>query len=122
MLDMAGHVDSVFRSVPATRTPYTGTHDADGIFQRTAGAPVPHNVNIQPASDREIQSLAAGGERITDVRRIYVNDGLIAGITPADIWAFDEGHGMQQWKCAAMDCRPWRNYCKLIVVRIDDQG
>lgn len=116
-LDMAGHIDPVFVSVPATRTSNTGGGYVDGIWQNGVAAATTHTVNVQPASDREIEALEKGGERIIDARRIYVNDGIDASISQADIWEFSG----QKWKCHKLDNRPWRNYCKAIVSRIDNQ-
>lgn len=115
-LDMAGMIDPVFKSIPATRTKTTGGY-VNGIWVNGATTITSHTVNIQPATDREIEAIEKGGERILDARRIYVNDGIDASISPSDIWEFDG----QRWKCHKMDNRPWRNYCKAIVSRIDNQ-
>lgn len=115
-IDMGGHIDLVFESVPATRSAMIGSF-VDGIWTETLGVPVPYAVNIQPASDQEIDFLVQGGERITDVRRIYVNDGDIEVIDNKGQWNF---LGLS-WKTVKCDNRPWNNYCKLLVVRIDDQ-
>jgi hypothetical protein len=116
-LDMMGHIDPVFTSIPATRTSNTGGSYVDGIWVGGGAITTPHTVNIQPASDREIETLTKGGERIVDARRIYVNDGIDASISQADIWEF----AGQRYKCHKLDNRPWRNYCKAIVSRIDVQ-
>jgi hypothetical protein len=116
MIDMQGHIDGTFKSVPATRA-VTGGSRVNGIWVETKGAPEPYDVNIQPASDREIDFLARGGERITDVRRVYVNEGNMEAITNNGEWNFLG----QRWKTVKCDNRYWHNYCKLIVVRIDDQ-
>lgn len=120
ILDMAGFVDDTFQSAIATRIPQSGSY-VNGKWQATAGSQEQHSVTIQPVSEREIQNLGKGGERLVDVRRIYVNDGTLASIGPSDIWKFDAGQGLKQWKAIKLDCRPWRNYCKVIVSRIDDQ-
>ena len=120
-LDMAGHVEGEFVSLVVTRTPQPGAYDADGIWQATPGQPVPHSANVQPASDREIANARAVGERITDVRRLYLNDGITPSLAPSDMWQMDVGYGTKNWKTVALDNRPWRNYCKVIVVRLDDQ-
>ena len=116
-LDMRGHIDPVFVSIPATRNSFTGGGYVDGIWQDGVTTVSSHTVTIQPASDREIETLEKGGERIVDARRIYVNDGVLASIQKADTWEFDG----QVWKCHKLDNRPWRNYCKAIMSRIDDQ-
>jgi hypothetical protein len=114
---MRGHIDPVFKSIPATRTGSTGSGYVNGIWVDGTSTTTAHAVTIQPASDREIESIERGGERIVDARRVYVNDGVLASISPADIWDFDG----QLWKCHKLDNRPWRNYCKAIVSRIDNQ-
>lgn len=116
-LDMRGHVDGVFKSIPATRTASTGGDYVDGIWVEGTTTTTPHTVNIQPATDREIDAIEKGGERIVDARRVYVNDGIDASIRESDTWEF----AGQLWKCHKLDNRPWRNYCKAIVSRIDDQ-
>lgn len=77
-----------------------------------------YTVNIQQASDREVDFIRQGGERITDVRRIYINDGEMQLIDQTGVWTFLS----QQWKATACDNRYWRDYCKVIVMRIDDQS
>lgn len=120
-LDMAGHVEGEFISLQAMRIPKGGSYDSNGIWQATEAQPVPHSANVQTASDREIASARAAGERITDMRRIYLNDGITPSIAPSDMWEMNVGFGIETWKTVALDCRPWRNYCKVIVVRLDDQ-
>lgn len=115
-LSMEGQIDDVFRSVPATRTVAGGAR-VNGKW--VPGAPVvtSYAVNIQPAKDREIEFVRNSGHRITDVRRIYINEGDMQGINESGTWQF-EG---QNWKAVAVDNRHWRDYCKCLVVRIDDQ-
>ena len=116
-LDMRGHIDQTFKSVPATRTAFTGGSYVDGLWVDGTEVITPHTVTIQPATDREIDAIEKGGERIVDARRVYVNDGVDASISQADVWEFSG----QKWKCHKLDNRPWRNYCKAIVSRFDDQ-
>lgn len=113
---MEGQIDDVFVSVPATRT-VTGGTSVDGIW--VPGAPVTSSyvVNIQPATDREIDFVRNAGERITDVRRVYINAGNMQNVDQTGQWAFLN----QQWKTVSCDNRYWRDYCKCLVVRIDDQ-
>lgn len=115
-LSMQGHIDGVFQSVPASRTVAGGTW-VDGIW--TPGVPVtsPYVVNIQPAADREVDFIRQGGERIVDARRIYINEGDMQLIDQTGTWEFLG----QKWKAVKVDNRYWRNYCKVIVSRIDDQ-
>jgi hypothetical protein len=114
---MEGHIDDVFVSVEASRT-VTGGGWVDGIWTPRGAVTTPYIVNIQPASDREVDFLRQGGERITDVRRIYINQGEMQLIDQTGTWAFLG----QQWKAVKVDNRYWRNYCKVIVMRIDDQS
>lgn len=115
-LNMEGQIDDVFVSVAASRT-VTGGALVEGIWVPGPPVATEYKVNIQPASDREVDFIRQGGERITDVRRIYINEGDMQGIDQTGIWEFIG----QQWKAAKCDNRYWRNYCKVIVVRIDDQ-
>lgn len=116
-LDMMGFVDPVFTSIPATRTFKTGGGYVDGIYQEGVESTTPHTVNIQPATDREIEALEKGGERIKDARVLHINDGIDASISPSDVWEFDG----QRYKCHELDNRYWRNYCRAVVSRIDNQ-
>lgn len=115
-LDMSGHIDPVFKSTTATRTRTTGNY-VNGIWVYGPTTITRHIVNIQSATDREIETIEKGGERIVDARRVYVNDGIDASISPSDIWEF---YG-QRWKCHKLDLKPNLNYCKAIVSRIDNQ-
>ena len=117
LLDMSGTVDDTFQSIPATRTSFSAGGYVNGIWVDGASITESHKVNIQSASDREIDSISQGGERVHDMRRIYVNDGDLYRINAADIWTFDG----QTWKTVGIDNRPWRNYCKIFVVRLDVQ-
>lgn len=116
-IDMVGHVDGVLESIEAKRRKNLGDWGANGLWVEDFDAREPFTVNIQPASDREIDFLRNGGERITDARRVYVNDGEMENITLEGEWFF---LGVR-WKTVKCDNRYWNNYCKLIVMRIDDQ-
>lgn len=116
-IDMQGHVTGVFTSIPAFRHMTTGGW-VDGKWVEIVADPQPFDINTQPATDREIDFLRNGGERITEARRVYINDGDMESITNNGEWEFLN----QRWKTVKCDNRFWHNYCKLIVVRIDDQG
>lgn len=117
-LDMIGHIDLVFESTGATRTSYSGGGYVDGRYVDGAQTQTSHTVNIQPLNNKEIQTLNIGAERIGDVRKVYVNDGDLYSIAEADTWEFDGVDGV--FNSIALDNRPWRNYCKIIVSRQDD--
>lgn len=116
-LDMRGHVDSVFKSVTAVHKT-TGNGDyVNGIWQSSGSITQTFIANLQPASDREIDFLIQAGERVIDVRRVYINSGDLSVIDQNGDWEFLN----QRWKTVKCDNRPWRNYCKLIVSLYDEQ-
>jgi hypothetical protein len=117
-LNMQGHIDDVFVSVPATRTVDVGGDWVEGIWTPGGPATTDYIVNIQPANDREIDFVQRAGERIFDVRRVYINEGDMQLVDQTGMWSFLS----QQWKAVKCDNRWWRNYCKVIVTRIDDQS
>lgn len=117
-LDMAGFIDPVFESVPASRTVDTTGSFIDGIWTPGVTVTSPYTVNIQQATDREVDFIRQGGERIVDVRKIYINEGDMQLIDQTGVWTFLG----QQWKAVKVDNRYWRNYCRVMVNRIDDQS
>lgn len=118
-LDMEGHIDDTFESFEAIRISVTdgGRDPLTGLWVDGTEVETPHSVNAQPVSDRKIDSLSQGGERISDARHLYINDGVLTSIQEADLWEF-EG---QRWRCLEMDNRHWRNYCRVTVTRLDVQ-
>ena len=121
--NMFGFVDSVFRSISATRTSYSGgALDVNGIWQPGTPTITQHTINLQPLSMKEISFIDLGGERQHDLRKIYVNDGDLYSISESDTWAFELSQGVNgNYKTIQLDNRPWHNYCKIIVSRFDDQ-
>lgn len=115
-LSMRGHIDNVFKSVPATHVGKSVSY-VDGILTPVTSAPVAFMVNIQPLNDKEIDFLQQGGQRIVDPRKIYVNNGDLDSIALDGEWVFLG----QRWKVIRTDNRPWRKYCKVIVDRYDQQ-
>ena len=117
-LDMEGHIDDTFESFEAIRyATVDGYRDADGVWVEGTTTTTPHSVNAQPLTDREFVSLSGGNERIQDTRNLWINDGTGASIQEADEWEFDG----QRWRCLKLDNRPYRNYCKVTVTRLDVQ-
>ena len=116
-LNMTGFVDNTFKSINAVRTSRTGSY-VDGVWTAGIIENTSHNINLQPASLSEIQSLENGGERLNDVRRVYLNDGIVAKLAQSDVWEFEGINGV--YKTIQLDNRPWHNYCKIIVSIIDD--
>ena len=115
---MAGHAGGDFHSTPAARTTRTGGQYVDGIWVEGTPTVTAHTVNIQPATAREIDFLQSAGERVKDVRRVYVNDSTLYTFGEADTWTFDGVDGV--FKTVSIDDRPWRTYTKLMVSRLDD--
>lgn len=115
-LNMRGHIDNVFKSVPATHVGKSGAY-VDGVWQEVTTGTVSYMVTIQPLNDKEIDFLRQGGERILDGRKIYVNSGDLDSIQLDGEWVFLG----QRWKIIRTDNRPWRSYCKVIVDRYDQQ-
>ncbi len=119
-LDMTGFIDSDFLSVIGTRYAQSGASGADGKWVDGAEAPTTHKLNLQPLSDKELVNIGAGGERVQDFRKFYINDGLTAELDPQDEWEFDspELTGVR-FTVYMLDNRPWRKYCKCVVHKND---
>lgn len=117
-LDMFGQVDDVFSVGIAARTYLDGGgYDQDGIWQDGVEQTTTHKVTVQPLSDRESQSMNIGGDRVKDYRKIYINDGSMGSVTPRGQWSLPDTDGV--YETLMTDNRPTRNYCKVIVSRID---
>lgn len=117
-LDLAGFIDGVFQSTPASRTSKTGGQYTNGRWVSGTPTVTSHTVTLQPASTREIDFIQNAGERVTDVRRVYLNDNTVYTFDEADTWVFTGVDGV--FKTVSIDDRPWRTYTKLMVSRIDD--
>lgn len=115
-LSMGGHIDATFKSVTAYHIAKGGEY-VDGVWVPASDTPVPFVANVQPLSDRELNFLQQGGERIIDPRKVYVNLGAMVNIKLGDDWEF---YG-QRWKTIRIDYRESRDYCKVTVDRYDDQ-
>ncbi len=119
-LDMGGFVDGNMQSTVGTRYSTTGgAYGPDGRWVDGTEDTTSHDVNLQPATQKQIDALDLGGERAIDIRVAYVNDDAIAlaKIAKADEWTFDGVAG--RFKCVALDNRPWRTYCRVTVSLID---
>lgn len=120
-IDMGGHIDDVFQSHVGTRT-LTGGDYVVGIWQGETPIVTTHRVNVQPLNQKDINFLTLGGQRVQDTKKIYINDGTMASITPAGKWTFVDVTGDAvdgTYKCVSLDNRPSRNYCKFYAVRLD---
>lgn len=119
VLNMRGCVDGVFQSTTATRTTTTEGSYVDGVWVPGVQTTSTFSVNVQPVSQQELDFLTKGGERVMDLRRVYVNSGPIGEIDETGEWSF---LGLK-WKAIRVDNRYTfgRWYCKCIVDRIGDQ-
>lgn len=117
-LDMSGHIDTVFKSVTATRTAKSGGEYTDGIWVAGTETETTHAANVQPLNNKDIDFLTLAGERIRDSRKVYINDGTMASISESDTWTFPNVDGT--FKTYSLDNRPWRNYCKFYAIRLDE--
>lgn len=119
-LDMSGFIDETFESLEAVQVTTTGGDYVEGIWVDGVETRDTYSVNLQPLTDREINTLEIGNERINDYRKIYINDGEYRNLSPAAMWEFDaNGVGVETYKAINTDVRVWRNYAKIIVVKED---
>ncbi|KQQ62969.1 hypothetical protein ASF66_01035 [Pseudomonas sp. Leaf129] len=83
------------------------------------------DANVQPVSDKEIEFFQIGAERINDVRVIHRNDGKGIEVSTtgklADILVFAETPDKPAtwWKSIATDYRPWHNFCRAVIAKLD---
>lgn len=117
-LDMSGTVDNEFKSINATRFTVAKGYTNGRPNKTPVEDPNAFTVTLQAVSERELMSLSGGGERVVDVRRVYINDGDLTALTNGDLWQFDGLVGT--YRVIKLDNRPWRNYCKLIVSLKDE--
>lgn len=122
-LDMANHNSGAFITHKIKRVygRFDGEFDDLGKPIVSTGQTAYHNATIQAASMQELQSLDFGNERTNDARAVYLNDGINPDIKAGDEWYINiDGRGVKQYKCLSLDNRPWRNYCKAILVLLDE--
>jgi len=112
---MQGHIDDVFESYQVTQLKETSGGYVDGRWQEGATESNTYRANVQPASDRQIQTLQAAGRRIIDVRNVWINNATLAlSIAPTDKWEF-EG---KTFETVSFDNRPSRVYAKITVSQV----
>ena len=116
-LSMYGQIDDVFTSGTVTRTRTTEGSYVDGIYQPGVTTVTQHQANIQPVSYRDRQTLEIGGQRLIDSRALYISDGSVSEVLPSDSFTIPGGTG--NYEAVSDDVRLLRNYCKVIVSRID---
>lgn len=118
-LNMRGHLVGDFVSHRQIQLLKVTTAIVDHEHVRTLASSGQFMGNVQAAPAKEIEFLEIGAERAKDTKLIHRNDG--GGIdvsnagTLADVLKFDGSY----WKCLSVDYRPWRSYCRAIVVKLD---
>lgn len=75
-------------------------------------------VDVRPASERQIQFLASGGERVIEILNLYVNTGDIAVVEKGDYWTLSDRDGT--FKAVSLDKRLSTGRCRVTVSKLDD--
>lgn len=117
-LSMQGHIDGVFRTVDVEVRQDVGGEYVEGVWvPGTTEVTLFKNVTIQPLNDLELEFFLRAEQRITDVRKLYINNGNLEVLALNEyVWFL----GLK-WKVIRRDVRPWRKYAKIMVDRYDDQ-
>jgi hypothetical protein len=124
-LNMRGHVSGPFITHPGVVLNRYTSEIIDFEPAITLSYTDTFNANVQPVSDKEIEFLQIGAERINDVRVIHRNDGKGISVSTdgnlADILVFAEttDKPVTWWKSIATDFRPWHNFCRAVVAKLD---
>jgi len=124
-LNMRGHVSGPFITHPGVVLNRYTSEIIDFEPAITLSYTDSFNANVQPVSDKEIEFLQIGAERINDVRVIHRNDGKGIEVSVpgqlADILVFAEtpDKAPTWWKSIATDFRPWHNFCRAVVAKLD---
>jgi hypothetical protein len=124
-LNMRGHVSGPFITHPGVILNRYANEIIDFEPALTLTYTDSFNANVQPVSDKEIEFLQIGAERINDVRVIHRNDGKGIEVSVpgqlADILVFAETPDKEPtwWKAIATDFRPWHNFCRAVVAKLD---
>lgn len=118
-LNMLGHLVGDFVSHRQIKLLKITTTLVDHEQVRAFSSASVFNGNIQAAPSKDIEFLDIGAERVTDTRLVHRNDGGGIDVSGpgklADILQFDGAY----WKCLSVDYRPWRSYCRAIVIKLD---
>lgn len=86
----------------------------NGRFTKDSGNKDKKNVTLQALNPDEIKYIT-GGQRISDTRKFYLNDGTVISPENGDKIEIDG----DLWSVVIADNRPWHNYCKAIIVKND---
>lgn len=124
-LNMRGHISGPFITHPGVVLNRYTSEVIDFEPVITLSYTDTFSANVQPVSDKEIEFLQIGAERINDVRVIHRNDGKGIKVSTAgklaDILVFAEtpDEPVTWWKSIATDFRPWHNFCRAVVAKLD---
>lgn len=115
-LNMRRHVSGDLKSARINRFTKSGQY-VNGYWVEEITPSGSFDANIQPLNSREIKDLGIGLERIGDIRIVHINTN-VESISLKDQWEFLG----DRWKTMDVDNRPWRNYCRLMLERIDNEN
>lgn len=124
-LNMRGHVSGPFITHKGVILNRYASEVVDFEPALTLAYSDSFDANVQPVSDKEIEFLQIGAERINDVRVVHRNDGKGIEVSTdgklADILVFAETPDKPAtwWKSIATDFRPWHNFCRAVVAKLD---
>ncbi|CUR48491.1 hypothetical protein BN2364_4050 [Alloalcanivorax xenomutans] len=130
-LDVFGFIDPVLESrpdggvflVPGHEGGYTGP---GGTWESSVPEPIQLKlVHIAAASKKDVEWVGGGVGEPRDLKVVHINDGTM--IYPDDdgrysaMLRFTDGLAMRWWRVINADCRPWRNFCRVLVERSRDE-
>ena len=124
-LNMRGHVSGPFITHKGVQLNRYDSRVVDFEQRLTLVYFDKFDANVQPVSDKEIEFFQIGAERINDVRVIHRNDGKGIEVSTtgklADILVFAETPDKPSawWKSIATDYRPWHNFCRAVIAKLD---
>ncbi|MCE2029289.1 hypothetical protein [Sessilibacter corallicola] len=76
------------------------------------------DVEVRPATPKEINFIESGGERTIEVLNIYVRSGPLLDIENGDFWELSDRTG--KYRAIVMDKRLASKRCKITISKIDD--
>lgn len=105
-----------FYPYEATRFVNEGAYNNIGIWEKKLIKKDIYDINKQPSTPKEKDFLERGGERIVETSNIYLDNCVDTTIiSENDFWQINE----IMYKTISLDNRPIRNYCKIVISRID---
>lgn len=117
LLTNENFIDDEFSKAIGTRFPRQ-TNYVNGKLVVNQSIGDAREVDVRPATERQIEFLASGGERVIEVLNLYVNTGDIASIEKGDYWMLSDRDGT--FKAVSLDKRLSTGRCRVTVSRLDD--